>query len=67
MLDHARDQVAGVAMRQILRGIGHVDHLVAFDDTQAEVVEIAKLHFFSPSSNTFLATLAADIAVGQPE
>ena len=44
-----------------------VDDIVALDDAQAVVVEIANLHFFSPSSSTDLATPAADMAVGQPE
>ena len=43
-----------------------VDDLVALDDAQAIVVEIAKLHFLSPPSNTFLATLAADMDTGHP-
>ena len=65
--DEADHQVTRIEMRDVLHGIRHVDNLVALDDTQPVVIEIAKLHFFSPSSSTFLATLAADIAVGQPE
>ena len=66
VLDHARDQVARVAMRQVLNRVGDVDDGVALHHAQTEIVEIAKLHLVSPPSNTFLATLAADIDTGQP-
>ena len=65
--DQADDQVPRVEMRDILHRVGDVDDVVALDDAQAIVVEIAKLHFLSPPSSTDLATPAADMAVGQPE
>ena len=65
--DQADDQVARIEVRDVLHRVGDVDDIVALDHAQAIVIEIAELHFFSPSSNTFLATLAADMAVGQPE
>jgi len=52
--DQADHEVPRLQVRDVLHGIGDVDDLVALDDAQPVVVEIAKLHFFSPSSNTFL-------------
>ena len=64
-LDRTNISVAGVQMRDVLYRIGDVDDVVAFDDAEPEVVEIAKPHL-GPPSKTFLAVWAADMATGQP-